>query len=116
MPDITLVQKKAGRPKLAKREAKGEIVPVRFTPTDRRRIAEAAQASEMSVSEWTRKMLGEFSATEADWKKVIALFGKIKSGYEQAGDSRAARRCDDVIAFVRQIAVDSRRQRFRSKG
>ena len=116
MSETTPMPKRAGRPRLPKREAKGEIVPVRFTPTDRRRIAEAAQASEMSVSEWTRKMLVEFSGTEADWKKVIALFGKIRGGYEQAGDSGAARRCDDVIAFVRQIAVDSRRQRFRSKG
>lgn len=116
MPDTASAQKKTGRPKLARKEAKGEIVPVRFTPTDRRRIAEAAQASDMSVSEWTRQMLVEFSATGADWKKVIALFGKIRSGYEQAGDSGAARRCDDVIAFIRQIATDSRRQRFRGKG
>jgi predicted HicB family RNase H-like nuclease len=52
-----LAQKKArkvGRPKLPKGEAKGRIVPVRFTPHDLRAIEAAAKANNQSVSEWVR--------------------------------------------------------------
>src|SRR5271155_4945324 len=50
----TLAQKKAkiGRPKLPKGEAKGRIVPVRFTADDLRAIAAQAKASKQNVSEW----------------------------------------------------------------
>ena len=46
-----------GRPKLAKGEAKGTIVPVRFNPEDRKRVEAAAKASKVSVSEWIRTAL-----------------------------------------------------------
>jgi predicted HicB family RNase H-like nuclease len=47
-------RKKAGRPKLPKGQAKGRIVPVRFSAEDLKRIAAAAKASKQSVSEWIR--------------------------------------------------------------
>lgn len=50
-------QKKArrvGRPKLPKGEAKGRIVPVRFTADDLRALEEAAKDSNQSLSEWIR--------------------------------------------------------------
>ena len=37
--------KKPGRPKMATGEAKGSIVPVRFSPEDRKRVEAAARAS-----------------------------------------------------------------------
>jgi predicted HicB family RNase H-like nuclease len=49
--------KKVGRPKLPKGEAKGRIVPVRFTTDDIKAVAQAAKASKKTVSEWIRRTL-----------------------------------------------------------
>jgi hypothetical protein len=46
-----------GRPKLAKGEAKGSIVPVRFSPEDRKRLETAAAKDSVSVSEWIRRTI-----------------------------------------------------------
>ena len=46
-----------GRPKLPKGEAKGRIMPVRFTASEIRAIESAAKVSNQSVSEWVRTML-----------------------------------------------------------
>ena len=46
--------KKIGRPKLPKGDAKGRIVPIRFNPSDLKRIESAARASQKTVSEWIR--------------------------------------------------------------
>jgi predicted HicB family RNase H-like nuclease len=46
--------RKVGRPKMPKGEAKGRIVPVRFTADDLKAMAAAAKASKQSVSEWIR--------------------------------------------------------------
>lgn len=48
---------KIGRPKLPRGEAKGRIVPVRFSAEEVRRIAAAASASNQKVSEWIRSTL-----------------------------------------------------------
>ena len=52
-------QKKAkiGRPKLPKGEAKGRIVPVRFTMDDLKAMAQAAKANKQSLSEWIRSTI-----------------------------------------------------------
>ena len=49
--------KKVGRPKMAKGEAKGRIVPVRFRPDDLKRMEAAAKASKLSLSEWIRSTI-----------------------------------------------------------
>lgn len=49
--------RKPGRPKMAKGEAKGSIVPVRFSPESRKRVEMAAKASNKTVSEWIRSTL-----------------------------------------------------------
>jgi hypothetical protein len=46
-----------GRPKLAKGEAKGKIVPIRFNAEDIKRVAAAAKAKDQTVSEWVRSTL-----------------------------------------------------------
>jgi hypothetical protein len=46
--------KKVGRPKLPKGEARGKIVPVRFTAAEIKRITVAARASNKTTSEWIR--------------------------------------------------------------
>lgn len=46
--------RKVGRPKMPKGEAKGRIVPVRFTASDLKTITAAAKASNQTVSEWLR--------------------------------------------------------------
>ena len=53
-----LSQKKAkiGRPKLAKGEAKGRIVPVRFAPDEIKAIVCASRAANQTVSEWLREI------------------------------------------------------------
>ena len=49
--------RKPGRPKLPKGEAKGRIVPVRFTGDDLKRIEAAAKANHQTISEWVRSTL-----------------------------------------------------------
>jgi hypothetical protein len=49
--------KKVGRPKLAKGEAKGKIVPIRFNPEDLKKVTTAARAKNQTVSEWVRNTL-----------------------------------------------------------
>ena len=49
--------KKVGRPKLPKGEAKGRILPVRFTADDLKAMAAAAKAKDQSVSEWVRSTI-----------------------------------------------------------
>jgi hypothetical protein len=49
--------KKVGRPKLPKGEAKGRIVPVRFTGDDLKAMEAAAKASNKNVSEWIRSTI-----------------------------------------------------------
>jgi hypothetical protein len=56
--------KKAGRPKMAKGEAKGKIVPVRFNAEDLKRVTAAAKANKQTVSEWVRSRL--LAAVEAE--------------------------------------------------
>jgi hypothetical protein len=57
MPTSKPKPKKIGRPKLAKGEAKGSIVPVRFSAEDRKRVEAAAKSSGKTVSEWIRSTL-----------------------------------------------------------
>jgi hypothetical protein len=49
--------KKVGRPKMAKGEAKGKIVPVRFNAEDLKRVTAAAKANKQTVSGWVRSTL-----------------------------------------------------------
>ena len=46
-----------GRPKLAKGEAKGKIVPIRLNPEDLKRVANAAKANNQTLSEFVRSTL-----------------------------------------------------------
>ena len=55
MPRAT--KPKMGRPKLPKGEAKGRIVPVRFSAEEVQRITAAANAKNQKVSEWIRSTL-----------------------------------------------------------
>ena len=57
MPNQKPKPKKPGRPRLAKDVAKGSIVPVRFSPEDRKRVEAAAKASKQTVSAWVRSTL-----------------------------------------------------------
>jgi len=49
--------RKVGRPKLPKGEAKGRIVPVRFTGDDLRAMEAKARAAKQSLSEWIRSTI-----------------------------------------------------------
>jgi hypothetical protein len=53
---------KIGRPKLPKGEAKGRIVPVRFSAEEVKRITAAANAKDQKVSEWIRSTLNAATA------------------------------------------------------
>ena len=55
--------KKVGRPKMAKGEAKGKIVPVRFNADDIKRVEAAAKTSGQTVSEWIRQTLRQSIAS-----------------------------------------------------
>ena len=54
--------KKMGRPKLPKGEAKGRIVPVRFSAEEVGRITAAASANNQKLSEWIRSTLNAATA------------------------------------------------------
>jgi hypothetical protein len=47
-------RRKVGRPKLPKSEAKGRIVPVRFTTDDLKAMESKAREKEQTLSEWIR--------------------------------------------------------------
>jgi len=49
------VKRKPGRPKLPKGEAKGKIVPVRFTKAEAEQLAETAHTNGLNLSEWLRR-------------------------------------------------------------
>ncbi len=49
--------KKAGRPKLPKGHAKGQIVPVRFSAEFLKQVTAAAKAKKQTVSEFIRGTL-----------------------------------------------------------
>jgi hypothetical protein len=49
--------RKPGRPKLPKGQAKGRIVPVRFTAEGIKAVEQAAKAKDQTVSEWVRSTL-----------------------------------------------------------
>ena len=49
--------KKVGRPKLPKGEAKGRIVPVRFTGAAIKAIESRAKSDGKTVSEWIRRAI-----------------------------------------------------------
>ncbi len=50
-------KRKVGRPRLPKGHAKGQIVPVRFSADDLKRITAVARANNQTVSEWIRSTL-----------------------------------------------------------
>lgn len=50
-------KRKPGRPKLPNGEAKGRIVPVRFTSEAIKAVESAAKANKQTVSEWIRSTL-----------------------------------------------------------
>ena len=50
-------KRKPGRPKLPKGEAKGKIVPVRFTIEAIKAVEAAAKARKQTVSEWVRSTI-----------------------------------------------------------
>lgn len=47
-------RRRVGRPKLPKNEAKGRIVPVRFTADDLKAMESKAREKEQTLSEWIR--------------------------------------------------------------
>jgi hypothetical protein len=51
------VKRKPGRRKLPKGEAKGKIVPIRFTRAEARQLAEAARKNDQTLSDWIRSTL-----------------------------------------------------------
>jgi hypothetical protein len=57
MPASKPKPRPVGRPKLAKGEAKGKIVPVRFNADDLKRVTAAAKSSNQTISEWIRSTL-----------------------------------------------------------
>ena len=57
------MKREPGRPKLRRGEAKGKIVPIRFTKAEAERLAEAARKNDQTVSEWIRRtLLAELNA------------------------------------------------------
>jgi hypothetical protein len=59
MPKPKPEPRKPGRPIIPKNEAKGKIVPVRFTGAEYDRLTKAARKADQTVSQWIRATLSE---------------------------------------------------------
>ena len=59
MPKPKPEPRKPGRPILPKDEAKGKIVPVRFTGAEYNQVVKAARQADKTVSQWIRTTLSE---------------------------------------------------------
>jgi len=57
MPTLKPNPRKPGRPRLAKEDAKGRTVLVRFRAEDAKRIENEAKNNNQTVSEWVRRTL-----------------------------------------------------------
>jgi hypothetical protein len=57
MPTLKPKPRKPGRPRLAKADAKGRTVLVRFRAEDAKRIENEAKGKNQTVSEWVRSTL-----------------------------------------------------------
>lgn len=55
-----------GRPRLPKAEAKGRIVPIRFTPETLKAMTARAKAKDQTLSEWIRNALSTALQQGAD--------------------------------------------------
>ena len=64
---------KIGRPKLPKGQAKGKIVPVRFTADDLKTMEAAARANKRTISEWIRDTLLQLRMTVEHEGYVIEI-------------------------------------------
>jgi len=51
------MKNKRGRPKLGTQNAKGVLMAVRFTPSEAKRIEQAARSAKLTKSDWVRKAL-----------------------------------------------------------
>jgi hypothetical protein len=72
--------RKVGRPKLPKGEAKGRIVPVRFSADDLKRIIKEAKADKQRLSEWIRRAvsMGEtWIVVREDGKRVTFSYREL---------------------------------------
>ena len=49
------MKRKPGRPKLPKGEAKGKIVPIRFTKAEAEQLDKVAKTNGLTLSEWIRR-------------------------------------------------------------
>src|SRR5277367_4561153 len=52
-----IMKKKAGRPKMGKQNAKGELFAARFTPPEAKQLNEAIRLHGQNKSDWLRKAL-----------------------------------------------------------
>jgi hypothetical protein len=73
-----------GRPKLPRGEAKGRIVPVRFSPYELRGIESSARLNRESTSEWLRRVLPRESIHKGYLIQLTA-HSAIPSGFSTKG-------------------------------
>lgn len=58
MSTETKKHKKRGRPKVAKEEYRGRIIPLRVRTDEFKRIVKAAKAKKQTLSSWIREQIG----------------------------------------------------------
>ncbi len=106
MPEPKHKPKKLGRPRLAKGEAKGKIVPVRFNAQDLKQIELAAKKTKQTVSQFVRSSITGASSSE-DLLEAMRLLSKLRNTYAFEGDTEMAKNCDLAIAAVQGGVVPS---------
>ena len=88
--------KPVGRPKMAKGEAKGKIVPVRFNAEDIKKIELAAKKTNQTVSNFVRTQITDKSSRD-EFDEAIRLLSKLRNTYAFSGDNEMAKKCDLAI-------------------
>jgi hypothetical protein len=88
-----------GRPRLAKGEAKGKIVPVRFNAQDLKQIEYAAKKTNQTVSQFVRNRITDTSTSD-DLNAAMSLLSKLRNTYVFVGNTEMAKKCDLAIAAV----------------
>ncbi len=93
-----MAQKKAkiGRPKLPKGEAKGRIVPVRFTLEDLKIIQSKARSHKQTLSECIRTMTIHDAGTKNTFDQMDGLIHEIRQRATEIRDQELYNKADDL--------------------
>jgi hypothetical protein len=101
-----LAQKKAkiGRPKLPKGEAKGKIVPVRFTADDLKAIQRFARGDKKTTSQVMRDLVSHRERSRSTYQSMESLIHKIRRRADDNKDLETYEMADNLMFLLRNYS------------